>query len=120
MADPSEKGPTGGRMKVHLPSDLEPIYANLALLTHSLSEIVLDFAQAMPQMPQVRVRARVIMTPTNAKLLSRALTKHLARYESQHGEINVAQGTSLADQLFRKAEGEEEDEGDEGEESDGQ
>lgn len=97
-----EKRPSSaGRIKVHLPSNLEPIYANLALITHSPSEIVMDYAQVMPQNPQARVKARVVMTPVNAKFLLRALTEHLSRYEAQHGEIQLPQGPSLADQLFR-------------------
>lgn len=117
----SSKKPSAGRMNVQLPANLEPIYANLALLTHSPSEIVLDFAQAMPQVPQVRVRSRIIMTPTNAKLLLRALDSHLARYEAQHGEIDVPHGRTLADQLFRQAEGgDDQEEGGEDDEANGE
>lgn len=98
----ADKRPSpAGRIKVHLPADLEPIYANLALITHSPSEIVMDYAQVMPQNPQARVKSRVVMTPINAKFLLRALGEHLARYEAQHGEIQMPQGPSLADQLFR-------------------
>jgi hypothetical protein len=89
------------RVKVHLPTNLEPTYANFALITNSPSEIVIDFAQIMPQMPQASVRARIVMTPHNAKLLHRALGEHLGRFESQYGEIDIPEGTSLADHLFR-------------------
>lgn len=105
MSSPSDESKAGARIKVHLPAELEPIYANLALLTHSTSEIILDFGQMMPKAPRAEVKARIVMTPTNAKLLLRALTDHLARFEEQHGEINVPQSSSLADQLFRPAEG---------------
>lgn len=90
-----------GRVKVHIPSSLKPTYANFALITNSPSEIVIDLAQIMPQVPRAEVRARVVMTPHNAKLLHRALGEHLSRYEAQYGEINIPEGTSLADQLFR-------------------
>jgi hypothetical protein len=73
------------------------------MITHSRSEIVIDFAQVLPQVPKARVRNRVIMTAHNAKLLLRALKEHMARFEAQHGEINLPEGTSLADQLFRPA-----------------
>ncbi len=89
------------RVKVHLPTNLEPTYANFALITNSSSEIVIDFAQIMPQMPQASVRARIVMTPHNAKLLHRALGEHLGRFEAQYGEIDIPEGTSLADRLFR-------------------
>lgn len=98
---PPKKPPAGGRVQVHLPTDLEPTYSNFALITHSRSEIVIDFAQILPQVPQARVRQRIVLTALNAKLLWRALGDHLARFESMHGEIVVPEGTSLADQLFK-------------------
>jgi hypothetical protein len=41
------------------------------------------------------------MTAFNAKLLHRALTDHITRFEERFGEIELPEGTSLADQLFR-------------------
>lgn len=90
-----------GKVQVHVPANLSPIYANFAMVTNSASEIVLDFAQVMPRMPRAMVRARVVMTALNAKLLLRALTEHVARFESQFGEIQVPEGPHLADQLFK-------------------
>lgn len=113
MSSKPKKPPAQGHLRIHLPPDLEPTYANFALITHSRSEIVIDFAQVMPQAPQARVRSRVVMTALNAKLLLRALTEHIARFESQHGEIVLPEGTSLADQLFRSAPPEGSDEPDE-------
>ncbi len=101
MDSPEKKPPIRGQVKIHVPADLEPTYTNFALITHSRSEIVIDFAQIMPQVRQANVTSRMVMTPTNAKLLLRALTKHLARFESQHGDIPVPEHSSLADQLFR-------------------
>lgn len=115
MSSTSDRSKAGARINVHLPSALEPTYANLALLTHSASEIILDFGQMMPKAPRAEVKARIVMTPTNAKLLLKALTTHLSRFEEQHGEIKVSQSSSLADQLFRPADGDPED----GEEGDG-
>jgi hypothetical protein len=100
------KPPGATRVQIHLPADLEPIYSNFALITNSPSEIVVDFAQIMPQVAQARVRARVVMTPLNAKLVLRALTEHLSRYEAHFGEITVPAGGSLAEQLFRPPPGE--------------
>jgi hypothetical protein len=103
MADkPKKPKPAAAKVRVHLAKDLEPIYSNFAMITHSPSEIVVDFAQVMPQVPQAKVQARVIMTPRNAKLLLRAMSEHLNRFETQHGEIDTSgPGPSLADQLFR-------------------
>ena len=104
-----------GQVQVQLPASLDPVYANFALITNSASEIVVDFAQLMPQMPQARVRARIVMTPMNAKLVLRALSERIARFEAQYGEIVIPEGSGLADQLFRPRPGE----GPEGEERHG-
>jgi hypothetical protein len=98
---PEAQKPPGGRLPIQLPADLKPTYANFALITNSRSEILIDFAQLMPQVPQARVQTRIVMTAFNAKLLLRALTEHLGRYEAQFGEIEIPEGSSLADQLFR-------------------
>jgi hypothetical protein len=61
--------------------------------------VVIDFARVLPNVPKTKVYARMVMTPINAKLLLRALTDNLTKYEAQYGEIVVP--TNLADQLFR-------------------
>jgi hypothetical protein len=93
------------QVQVQLPSNLDPVYAIFALITNSASEIVIDFAQLMPQMPQARVRARIVMTPINAKLVLRALGERIGRFEAQYGEIVIPEGSGLADQLFRPRSG---------------
>lgn len=90
---------TPPQMAVELPANLEAVYSNFVLITHSPSELVFDFARVLPNMPKSRVHARVLMTPLNAKLLLRALADNLSKYEAQYGEIVIP--THLADQLFR-------------------
>jgi hypothetical protein len=92
---------TAGQVQVHLPANLEPTYANFAMVTNSASEIVLDFAQVMPRLPRATVKARVVMTALNAKLLLKALSEHLERYETHFGEIKIPEGPRLSDQLFK-------------------
>ncbi len=88
-------------INVELPAGLEPVYANFALISHSPSEIILDLAQMLPNQPQVRVKARVVMTPLNAKLVLRALQENLVKYEAAFGEIVVpGQGYDLAREFF--------------------
>lgn len=101
MTSPAEPQPPVPRVQIQLPAALEPVYANFAILTHSSSEIVIDHAQLLPQVPQARVVARVIMTPQNAKLLLRALNEHLGRFESQFGTIPIPEDSTLANHLFR-------------------
>ena len=64
-------------------------YANLAIITHSSSEFILDFAQNMPGMPTMQVASRIIMTPEHAKRLLGALNDNIRKYESQFGEIKL-------------------------------
>ncbi len=86
---------------LELPTDLETVYANLARIAHSPADIVLDFAHLLPGEARAKIRSRVVMTPLSAKLLVKALTENLARYESAFGEINMPVNNSLADNLFR-------------------
>ena len=64
-------------------------YANLAIITHSSSEFILDFAQNMPGLPKMQVGSRIIMTPEHAKRLLGALNENIRKYESQFGEIRL-------------------------------
>ncbi len=91
--------PTGPILE--LPTDLELVYANLARIAHSPSDIVIDFAHLLPGEPRAKIRSRVVMTPLSAKLLVRALTENISRYESAFGEINIPINSTLADNLFR-------------------
>jgi hypothetical protein len=62
---------------------------------------VIDFAHLLPGETTANIRSRVVMSPLSAKLLLRALTENLARYEATFGEITVPSGSSLAESLFR-------------------
>jgi hypothetical protein len=100
MTEPQPAAPSAPhQMAIEIPSNLEAVYSNFALIAHSPSEMVIDFARMLPNMPQARVYARIVMTPMNAKLLLRALSDNLGRYEAQFGEIVVP--TGLAEQLFK-------------------
>lgn len=81
--------PQAMQVNVELPGDLEAIYANFALITHSPSEVILDFARVLPGAPKARVHARLVMTPMNAKGLYRALGENLDNYEKQFGAIKL-------------------------------
>jgi hypothetical protein len=69
--------------------EAEGIYANLAMIIHSPTEIIIDFARVMPRMPKSKVLARIIMTPMHAKLLHKALTDNIEKFETQFGEIKL-------------------------------
>ncbi len=70
----------------------EGIYANLALITHSPSEFIIDFARILPGAPKAKVHARIVMTPHHAKLLSRALGENIGKFEDQYGKITAREG----------------------------
>ena len=97
MTAPSQ--PVGPKMII--PEGMQPAYANLARISHSPADIVIDFAHLLPGETSANVRARVVMTPLSAKLLLRALTENIARYEAAFGEIPMPSNSSLAESLFR-------------------
>ena len=65
----------------------EGIYSNLAMITHSNSEFVIDFIKMMPGIPKAKVKARIILTPQHAKRLMKALKDNISKFESVHGAI---------------------------------
>ena len=65
----------------------EGTYANLAIITHSHAEFVIDFVNVMPGTPKSRVKSRIIFTPMHAKRFMRALEDNIERYEAVHGKI---------------------------------
>ena len=58
-------------------------YANLAIISHSSSEFILDFIRVVPGAPKAQVKSRVILTPDNAKRLLFALQDNLAMFEEK-------------------------------------
>ena len=70
----------------------EGTYSNLAMITHSNSEFIVDFIKMMPGIPKARVKSRIILTPQHAKRLFRALKENLSKYESLYGEIDIPEG----------------------------
>jgi hypothetical protein len=105
---------TGKRISIDIPKELEAVYANVAFISHTPAEVVLDFAQVLPRSNRGKVKSRVIMSPMHAKMLQKALAQNIANYERQFGEIRMPM--SLADQFFRFPQGE--SDGDEGQEGD--
>ncbi|MFN8413334.1 MAG: DUF3467 domain-containing protein [Anaerolineales bacterium] len=94
-----QKPPAGPILE--LPQDLGIVYANLARIAHSPSDIVIDFAHILPGETTAKIGSRIVMSPLSAKLLVRALTENIARYEAAFGPINVPVNSTLADNLFK-------------------
>jgi hypothetical protein len=68
----------------------EGTYSNLAIISHSSSEFVVDFIRIMPGTPKANVKSRIILTPEHAKRLLFALQENIAKYETQNGKINTS------------------------------
>jgi hypothetical protein len=76
----------------------EGVYSNLAIITHSNAEFVVDFVRLMPGLPKAKVKSRIVLTPQHAKRLLHALADNIDKFEQVHGEIDlgeVAGGGSL-------------------------
>ena len=72
----------------------EGIYSNLAIITHSSSEFVLDFIRVMPGVPKAKVKSRIVLTPEHARRLLTALEDNLEKFENMHGRIKIQQEPS--------------------------
>ncbi len=85
--DPSQD--QGEQLNIELPEDVaEGTYSNLAIITHSNAEFVLDFVRVMPGTPKSKVKSRVLLTPQHAKRLMNALADNLKKYEEVNGPIS--------------------------------
>jgi hypothetical protein len=97
----TEPAPEQGSIRLAVPPELRAHYANLALVRGLEDEIVLDFAQGMPDKDRGDVVTRVVMTPQGMKYLRNALSAHIQKYEDQHGEIIIRPPAGeLANELF--------------------
>ena len=70
-------------------------YSNLAIISHSSSEFVIDFIRMMPGTPKANVKSRIILTPEHAKRLLFALQDNINKYEQQNGKIKVPDNNQL-------------------------
>ncbi len=88
---------------LEMPPDMDPVYANLVRIAHTASEVIFDFGRILPGEKTARVTARVMMSPLSAKLLHRALSDNLAKFEAVYGEISVPgrQNLEAYSRLFR-------------------
>jgi hypothetical protein len=86
MATNNEQAPTA--LNIEISEEVaEGTYANLAIITHSHAEFVIDFVNVMPGTPKSRVKNRIILTPFHAKRFMKALTDNVKKFESANGTI---------------------------------
>lgn len=73
----------------------EGVYSNLAIITHSTAEFVLDFINVMPNAPKAKVKSRVVLAPQHAKRLMKALIENVSKFEQVHGQIKDVEQVAL-------------------------
>lgn len=84
MENPKNKN----QINIELPEEIaDGIYSNLAVITHSNSEFVVDFIKIMPGMPKAKVKARIVLTPQHAKRFAKALLDNIMKFEAVNGDI---------------------------------
>ncbi len=77
------------QISIELPEDVaEGTYANLAVISHSHAEFIVDFIRMVPNVPKAKVKSRIILTPQHAKRLMRALVDNVKKFEAQNGPIS--------------------------------
>jgi hypothetical protein len=69
--------------------EAQGIYSNLAIITHSPAEFIIDFTRIVPGVPKAKVLSRIITTPQHAKMLMKALEENVKKYEARFGEIKL-------------------------------
>lgn len=93
----ADKNVHDGQINIELGEDVaEGVYSNLAIITHSHTEFVVDFVRMMPGIPKAKVKSRIILTPQHAKRLMKALKENIGRFEQVHGTIkDIDQGLPM-------------------------
>lgn len=91
-----------GQLQIELQEEVaQGTYANLAIITHSSSEFVLDFIRVLPGLPKASVQSRVILAPEHAKRLLHALEENLAKYERMFGPVRLPEEQSISPMIMK-------------------
>jgi hypothetical protein len=84
--NPNEQQPN--QLNIELTEEMaDGTYSNLAVITHSNAEFVVDFINVMPGSPKAKVKSRIVLTPQHAKRLLKALSENVKKFEQVHGQI---------------------------------
>ena len=79
----------------------EGTYSNLAIITHSNAEFVIDFIRVMPGTPKAKVKSRILLTPQHTKRLLNALSDNVMKFEAAHGHIKeIEEQTAMVPMNF--------------------
>ena len=81
---------TEPQLNIELSEEIaEGTFSNLAIITHSNAEFVVDFIRVMPGLLKAKVKSRIILTPEHAKQFLRALQDNVEKFESINGRIKT-------------------------------
>ena len=105
MAENNNENQLGFQIELN-PDVAQGEYANLALITHSSSDFVLDFVRILPGVQKPQVRSRIIMAPEHAKRLLAALQENVYKYEQMFGKINIPNQQERTIHPFNSSKGE--------------
>lgn len=79
----NDNKPKEQRLQIEVPEDMQDgVYANMAVISHSPSEFILDFIRILPNTDKAKVKSRVILTPEHAKRLLKALQENIKNYDA--------------------------------------
>jgi hypothetical protein len=88
--EPMEAKQPDNQINIELSEEIaEGTYSNLAIITHSNAEFVIDFVRIMPGVPKAKVKSRIVLTPEHAKRLLLALGDNVQKYEEANGTIET-------------------------------
>ena len=91
-----EESNTENQFQIELNEDVaQGVYSNLTVITHSSSEVILDFVRVLPGIPKAEVKSRVILSPEHSKRLLLALQDNIRKYEAKFGTIQLFNESSL-------------------------
>jgi len=80
----------GNQLEIELPEDIaDGMYCNLAVITHSNTEFILDMIRVVPGAPKAKVKSRIIMTPHHVKRLLNALGDNMRKFEENFGNVDI-------------------------------
>ena len=84
----ADQQPQQNQINIEISEEVsEGNYANLAIITHSHAEFVIDFVNVMPGTPKSKVKSRIILTPTHAKRFMKAMIENVKKFETVNGQI---------------------------------
>ena len=91
-----------GQIQIELKEEVaQGTYANLAIISHSSSEFVLDFIRVLPGLPKAGVQSRIILAPEHAKRLLQALEENIAKYERVFGPVRLQEEQSIPPMIIK-------------------